>query len=281
MNILGIDFEEWYHLELVKPHIKNKKRSPSVINGIDKILDLLRKHETLATFFVVGELLEIQPEIFDKIIENNHEIGFHTMYHDRLDSPGFKEKFPDEIKKFEKLTNGKSQGFRAPTFSLNTESSWVIDVLEKNNYVYDSSIVPAKTNLYGMPNANNKPYKISSKCLEENSEDGKIIEFPLLVTKFLGKKIPAGGGFYLRTLPLRVIENAIKSYEKQKIPGVFYIHSWELVPELMPKIQLPKKDHFITFHNINRAYGKMEKLLDRYDFTSFENFIQNMREGSH
>ena len=281
MNILGIDFEEWYHLELVKPHIKNKKRSPSVINGIDKILDLLRKHETLATFFVVGELLEIQPEIFDKIIENNHEIGFHTMYHDRLDSPGFKEKFPDEIKKFEKLTNGKSQGFRAPTFSLNTESSWVIDVLEKNNYVYDSSIVPAKTNLYGMPNANNKPYKISSKCLEENSEDGKIIEFPLLVTKFLGKKIPAGGGFYLRTLPLRVIENAIKSYEKQKIPGVFYIHSWELVPELMPKIQLPKKDHFITFHNINRAYGKMEKLLDRYDFTSFENFIQNMRENSH
>ena len=281
MNILGIDFEEWYHLELVKPHIKNKKHSPSVINGIDKILDLLRKHETLATFFVVGELLEIQPEIFDKIIENNHEIGFHTMYHDRLDSPGFKEKFPDEIKKFEKLTNGKSQGFRAPTFSLNTESSWVIDVLEKNNYVYDSSIVPAKTNLYGMPNANNKPYKISSKCLEENSEDGKIIEFPLLVTKFLGKKIPAGGGFYLRTLPLRVIENAIKSYEKQKIPGVFYIHSWELVPELMPKIQLPKKDHFITFHNINRAYDKMEKLLDRYDFTSFENFIQNMREGSH
>ena len=280
MNILGIDFEEWYHLELVKPHIKNKKHSPSVINGIDKILDLLRKHETLATFFVVGELLEIQPEIFDKIIENNHEIGFHTMYHDRLDSPGFKEKFPDEIKKFEKLTNGKSQGFRAPTFSLNTKSSWVIDVLEKNNYVYDSSIVPAKTNLYGMPNANNKPYKISSKCLEENSEDGKIIEFPLLVTKFLGKKIPAGGGFYLRTLPLRVIENAIKSYEKQKIPGVFYIHSWELVPELMPKIQLPKKDHFITFHNINRAYGKMEKLLDRYDFTSFENFIQNMREDS-
>ena len=281
MNILGIDFEEWYHLELVKPHIKNKKHSPSVINGIDKILDLLRKHETLATFFVVGELLEIQPEIFDKIIENNHEIGFHTMYHDRLDSPGFKEKFPDEIKKFEKLTNGKSQGFRAPTFSLNTKSSWAIDVLEKNNYVYDSSIVPAKTNLYGMPNANNKPYKISSKCLEENSEDGKIIEFPLLVTKFLGKKIPAGGGFYLRTLPLRVIENAIKSYEKQKIPGVFYIHSWELVPELMPKIQLPKKDHFITFHNINRAYSKMEKLLDKYDFTSFENFIQNMGEASH
>ena len=30
---------------------------------------------------------------------------------------------------------------------------------------------------------------------------GKLIEFPLLTTRFLGKKIPAAGGFYLRTLP--------------------------------------------------------------------------------
>jgi len=71
LNILGIDFEDWYHPELVKRNIKNEKHNPSVINGIDKILDLLRKHETFATFFVVVELLEIQPEIFDKIIEND------------------------------------------------------------------------------------------------------------------------------------------------------------------------------------------------------------------
>ena len=72
MNILGIDFEEWYHPELVKRNIKNEKHDPAVINGIDKILDLLRKHETFATFFVVGELLDIHPDIVDKIIENVH-----------------------------------------------------------------------------------------------------------------------------------------------------------------------------------------------------------------
>jgi len=71
LNILVIDFEEWYHPELIKQNINKEKHSPSVINGIDKILDLLRKHETFATFFVVGELLEIQPDIFDKIIEND------------------------------------------------------------------------------------------------------------------------------------------------------------------------------------------------------------------
>ena len=279
MNILGIDFEDWYHPELVKRNIKNEKHNPSVINGIDKILDLLRKHETFATFFVVGELLEIQPEIFDKIIENDHEIGFHTMYHDRLDSPGYKEKFPHEIKKFAELTNHKSRGFRAPTFSLNTNSSWAIDVLEENDYVYDSSIVPAKTSLYGIPNAEKKPYKISSKFLEGNSSDGKIIEFPIMVTKFLGKKIPAAGGFYLRTLPSRIIETTIKSYEKENLPGVFYIHSWELTPEFMPKMKLPKKDHFITFHNINKAYGKMEDLLEKFKFTSFERLLTSNNYG--
>ena len=114
--------------------------------------------------------------------------------------------------------------------------------------------------------------------MEGKSNDGKIIEFPLLVTKFLGKTIPAGGGFYLRTLPSRVIQNAIKSYEDEGIPGVFYIHSWELTPEFMPKIELPKKDSFITYHNINKTYDKMEHLLKKFEFTSFRNFIQNNRE---
>jgi len=273
LNILGIDFEEWYHPELIKQNISKEKRNPSVINGIDKILDLLRKHETFATFFVVGELLEIQPDIFDKIIENDHEIGFHTMYHDRLDSPEYKEKFRDEIKKFAELTNHKSRGFRAPTFSLNNNSSWAIDILAENDYMYDSSVVPAKTSMYGLPGAQESPYKISSKNIEQHNSDGIITEFPLLVTKFLGKKIPAGGGFYLRTLPTKIIKNAIKNYQKQEIPATFYIHSWELTPEYMPKIQLPIKENFVTYHNIGKAYTRMNELLQQFQFTSFSNFI--------
>ena len=275
MNILGIDFEDWFHPELIQKYISKKDHQPKIIQGIGKILDLLRKKDTKATFFVVGELLEFKPELLDLILDNGHEVGFHTMKHTRIDSPNFKEKFEEEIKKFDKLTDGRSKGFRAPSFSLNAASSWLIDVLEENDYVYDSSVVPAKTSLYGIPNAEKKPYKISSKFLEGNSDDGKIIEFPMMVTKFLGKKIPAAGGFYLRTLPSRVIENAIKSYEKENLPGVFYIHSWELTPELMPKMKLSKKDHFITFHNIDKAFNKMQDLLEKFQFTSFEKFIHD------
>ena len=275
MNILGIDFEDWFHPELIQKYISKENNEPKVVEGINKIVELLRKNETKATFFVVGELLEFKPELLDIILENEHEIAFHTMKHARIDLPNRREQFQDEIKQFDKLTGGRSKGFRSPSFSLNSNSSWLIDVLEENNYEYDSSVVPVKTSMYGMPNAERKPYKISRNFLEGDSIGGKIIEFPLLVTKFLGKKIPAGGGFYLRTLPLRVIENAIKSYEKEKIPGVFYIHSWELTPEFMPRINLSKKDNFITYHNINKAYNKMEDLLKKYEFTSFEIFLQN------
>ena len=275
MNILGIDFEEWYHPELVKNHVKADQKIPKVFKGIDKILDLLNKHNISATFFVVGEILQHTPELMDKIISNDHEIAFHTMHHDRIDSLNFLNSFDDELKEFQKITNNKSKGFRAPTFSLNEKSSSIIKMLEKHNYIYDSSIMPAKTSMYGNPNADKKPYKITSENLENNSENGKLWEFPLMVTKLLGKQIPAAGGFYLRTLPSHMIKNAIKKYEKEHMPACFYVHSWELTPELMPRIPLSKKNNFITYHNIEKTLPKLDQLLSSFNFTSFEKYIDN------
>ena len=273
MNLLGIDFEDWYHPQFIQPHVKNIKHEPTMYKGLDTIIELLRKTETQATFFVVGKLLENNPEIFDTIIENDHEIAFHTMNHDRIDTEEFKPKFTDELKKFSKLTNKKSKGFRAPTFSLNKKSSWIIDTLAENNYQYDSSIVPAKTNLYGFSNAETYPYRISSRCLEKDDPAGIIMEFPILTTKLFGKKIPAGGGFYLRFLPTKIIKNAIRNSQKQDRPATFYIHSWELTPEFMPKIDLPIKENFVTFHNIDKTLQKTQNILEEFKFTSFENFF--------
>jgi len=274
LNLLGIDFEDWFHPELIQKVLTNEEKKPKVIQGIDKIIDWLNHHDTYATFFVVGELLEYEPEILDKIIENGHEIGFHTMHHTRLDTLNFKEKFEEEIKIFDKITSGKSKGFRAPTFSLNESSSWLIDVLESNGYQYDSSIVPAKTSMYGLPNAKKRPYQISSESLEYEDPKAIITEFPIMITKFLGKKIPAGGGFYVRTLPEKIVKNAIKDYEKNNMPATFYIHSWELTPEYMPRIKLSKKDNFITYHNLEKTLSKMDKILNEFSFTSFERFIE-------
>ena len=275
MNLLGIDFEEWFHPQLIQDVLKHETKSFEIVKGIDKIIEFLEKHETYATFFMVGEILENFPDILDKILDNGHEIGFHTMYHSRLDSENFQEKFSKELDDFAKLTNNKSKGFRAPTFSLNEKSSWVINTLEEHGYVYDSSIVPAKTTLYGNPNAPKNPYKITSDYLDSDNPKGKITEFPLMVTKFLGKTVPVGGGFYLRTLPFGTTKKALRTYDQENKPGVFYIHSWELTPEYMPKIKLSTKNNFITYHNLDKVLERMDVLLSNFEFTSFERFIQN------
>ena len=127
--------------------------------------------------------------------------------------------------------------------------------------------------MYGSPNAEHKPYKITSKSIDQNDSSGKLTEFPLLVTTFLGKKIPAAGGFYLRTLPIKVIKNALKNYQNKNMPGSFYIHSWELTPEFMPKLDLPFKDKFATYHNLGKAYSRMSELLKSFKFTSFSRYI--------
>ena len=104
MNLLGIDFEEWFHPELIQRFLTNEKRTFEITKGIDTILNLLEKHDTYATFFVVGEILKNSPELLDKILENGHEIGFHTMNHLRLHDFSSKDKFLNELKKFSKLT---------------------------------------------------------------------------------------------------------------------------------------------------------------------------------
>lgn len=273
MNLLGIDFEDWYHPELIQKHLPKKKYTPTIINGIDRILDSLRKNDTYATFFVVGELIEDKPEIVDKIFDGGHEIGFHTMHHTRLDADNFKNKFREELESFSRLTNKKSRGFRAPTFSLNYATAWAIDELIQNNYKYDSSIVPAKTPMYGMPNAQKEPYRISTSSLEQDDPDSKLIEFPLAVGKLFGKKIPVAGGFYLRILPQKIIHNAITEYERNNIPATFYIHSWELTPEYMKRINLPPIDQFITYHNITKTLDRLEQIIKKFKFTSFAKYI--------
>lgn len=274
MNLLGIDFEEWFHPELIRRYVKTNDRKPLITNGIDKILDWLRKNDTFATFFVVGELLEVKPDLLDKIVQNGHEIAFHTMQHMRLDSMN-SQKFEEEVENFAKMTDGKSRGFRAPTFSLNESTRWAIDVLSKHNYLYDSSIVPAKTRLYGLAGAESKPYRISSSDIAKNDPNSKIWEFPLLTTTLLGKKIPAAGGFYLRVLPLTIIEKAIKRYEAESNPATFYIHSWELVPECMPKISVPFMNNFVTYHNLKKAPHKMTQIIKKFEFTSFQRYISS------
>ena len=51
MHTLGIDFEDWYHPQLVSPYVPEEERIPTMFKGLDKILELLRKMILKPLFF--------------------------------------------------------------------------------------------------------------------------------------------------------------------------------------------------------------------------------------
>lgn len=82
-----------------------------------KILDLLKKYDIKATFFVIGVNVDNYPEPLKRAVEQGHEIGNHTNSHSILKSMN-KTKVADEIDSCEnkvfKLTNIKTKVLRPP-----------------------------------------------------------------------------------------------------------------------------------------------------------------------
>lgn len=227
---------------------------------------MLDKYDTNATFFVLGKLAEKYPELIKEIDKAGHEIGSHSYSHKTLHELGM-TKFENEIKKTNDILKsiiGKSPlGFRAPTFSIDNKNKWALDVLVKNGYMYDSSVFPVKTNLYGVPNAPLFSYCPSKDDITVHDPNGPIIEYPLSVIK-IGINIPIAGGFYLRLLPISVLKHAINQVNTKRAV-VIYMHPWEMYSHTQ-KVQLPLISHFITYYGINSAFNKLENLLENFTF---------------
>ena len=275
-NILTIDVEEVFHVE----YARNLRRGESVFRtpyNVAIVLDLLDYYGAKATFFVVGEVAERFPKLLEEIMRRGHEIAFHSYDHTPLWDKN-PEQLEMEIEAFDKLlvatTGDRCAGFRAPSFSLDNTTKWALDVLEGAGMLYDSSLFPAKTPLYGLSNAPIRPYKPSRSNLSIEDDEGGLWEFPLAVYSFLGLRIPAAGGFYLRFAP-SLVWRAVKKINKLGSPAVIFIHNWELDPET-PKLRLNPYKSFVTYHNIEKTVELFERLLREFKFTSFAEYMETM-----
>ena len=111
------------------------------------VLDVLNQYQVKATFFCVGENISKNPELFDRLLKEGHQVGNHTYNHIK----GWKvnnASYLDNIEKCQDLT--KTNLFRPPygrvkksQFKLLLKDYRVVfwDVL---SYDYDSLITPKK-----------------------------------------------------------------------------------------------------------------------------------------
>jgi hypothetical protein len=164
-------------------------------------------------------------------------------------------------------------GFRAPSFSLNNDTKWALNILKEQSFSYDSSVFPAWTPLYGLRKAPLKPYFPSLEDVtKEGDENYGIVEFPLTVYSFLGVRFPIAGGFWLRAWNLNMVKHGIKKMNKNGLPAVIFVHNWELDPKT-PKLGLPILKNFITYHNLAKTMEKMLSLIKEFTFTSFTDYL--------
>jgi len=276
-NILSVDLEDWFHAEYVRKHVRNRKYR--INQSVNRVLAMLNRHGRNLTFFVVGEIAERFPELVEKIFEEGHEIAYHSFHHEmlwELDSKTFRSEVERFNKIVKKITGEKCLGFRAPSCSMDNRTLWALDILEELGFIYDSSVFPMKTPLYGVPSAPIFPYRPSRSDIAKRGNDRKILEFPFLVYPIGKIRVPASGGFCFRFFPTAFIEMAIRKMNYFHKPAVLNFHPWEVNPAT-PRLDLGFFRSFVTYFNLDKTEKKLRHLLSDFEFVSFRDFIESER----
>ena len=68
-----------------------------------QILDALKKHNVPATFFLVGNYIEQNPELVKRMVAEGHIVGNHTYHHYDMSKIGDRETFQKELNDLEAL----------------------------------------------------------------------------------------------------------------------------------------------------------------------------------
>ncbi|MCK4384792.1 MAG: DUF3473 domain-containing protein [candidate division Zixibacteria bacterium] len=275
-NILTIDVEDWYCASALREKINSRGEDEwesRISYTLHRVLNLLEEEKARATFFVLGTVAERFPEIVQTIKQRGYEIASHGYAHTSIYLQT-KEEFKEDVKKslliLKNITKGKIKGYRAPNFSVTSDSLWAYETLADLGIEYTSSIFPTKhiLNAYGIPQAPKDPFILKL-------DDGKsIVEFPLSTVRILGKYFPFGGGAYLRLLPYWYNKWSIKRLNRIGKPALIYFHPWELDPD-QPKLDLNLLTRTRHHFNLDIMETKIRKLLKSFRFQSIEETLRD------
>jgi polysaccharide deacetylase family protein (PEP-CTERM system associated) len=261
-----VDVEEHFQVnafERVVPRADWEHHESRVERNVGVLLDLLARHRATATFFVLGWVAARHPGLLRLIDDGGHELASHGFWHRRvptLTPHEFRQDVRDAKAAIEDAVGRPVLGYRAPSFSIVPGYEWAFDALLEEGYEYDSSLFPIRRSGYGYPGAPSQPFSIER-------DGGTIREYPMTTLEVLGVRVPAAGGGYLRQFPYPVIERAFAASEARGVPGVFYVHPWEVDPE-QPRLPVGMLTRVRHYRGLAETAERLERLLDSFDFTS-------------
>ena len=220
-----------------------------------EVLDFLDARDVRGTFFVVGETAEASPDLVREVAARGHEVGLHGWRHQpltELDPDAFGADVARGKALLEDLTGEPVVGFRAPTFSLVPESRWAVDVLADAGFTYSSSILPARSPLFGDPTLPATPFRWANG----------LVELPCPVVRAAGVGLPYLGGVYLRALPGPASTAARRSVGRDQLLWI-YCHPYDFDPdeEFWVVPDAGRLGSRLLWYNRRRTFAKIEAML--------------------
>ena len=261
-NAMSVDVEDYFQVSAFEKQIEksNWNNIPCrVEENIERILALFEKKEIKATFFTLGWVAERYPSMVKKIVENGHELASHGWEHIRVTQQE-QDEFRQDITRtkhfLEDLSGKQIKGYRAASYSICSENLWALDCLADADYLYSSSIVPIKHDLYGIPDAPRFSF---------SSAEGRLLEIPISTINVAGRNINCGGGGWFRLFPYSFSRWAINNVNvKDQQPCIFYFHPWEVDPE-QPRVEsASRKSKFRHYLNLHKMHDRLANLLDDF-----------------
>ena len=267
-SIFSIDVEDWFHIldAPAAPDISEWNRQPSCVErNFIKLLDLLGEQNVQATCFFLGYVAERFPHLVREASERGHEVASHGYGHQLIYTMTPQAFFEDTKKSktiLENITGKPVLGYRAPGFSVTEASPWFYDKLLEAGYRYDSSVFPAPRQHGGLDSQQYSPYL---------TREG-IMEFPITITKLMGKPFCFSGGGYLRLCPYALVRRLGRKVLAEGRPVVFYIHPREIDPR-HPRLRLGFRRSFKSYVNLRTTEPKLRKIFGEFEVTTFSRFI--------
>ena len=263
-HALSVDVEDWFQVLNLKDHVDRAEWEGFELRCGDstrRFLDLCEKHDARATFFFLGWIAERLPDLVREVAAAGHEIASHGYDHrvlGELGEDGFRADLERTERILEDLTGQRPRAFRACTWSITRGTEWAPRVLRERGYELDSSIQPVVHPDYGIPGAPTRPYRIATPA-------GELVEFPPLTWQVAGRRIPVGGGGYLRLFPVWMFRRALRQAEREGWPGCLYLHPWELDPG-QPRYPVKGLRGFRHYVNLRRTGEKLGRLMGEFRF---------------
>lgn len=265
-HVLTVGLEDFFQVDafdrLIEPR-QWPRFERRLERSTTRTLELLDSAGARATFFVLGWIADIAPELVRSIAERGHEIASRGYDHRSvasLDPGSFRDDLSRSREAIERAAGVRVLGHRAARLWYHPANLWALDVLAAEGYAYDSSLAPFLRRFA------KERWRRHAHLVETTS--GSIWELPVSTTTVFGQTLPIAGGNYARQLPARFIDGRIERWMREEAaPFVMYFHVWELDPE-QPRVAAPLLQRVRQYRNLERTREFVTAWLGRHKFGS-------------